>query len=130
LEEVTKAGARVVVVSFGSPQGAACWLNETGCKLEMFLDQERSLYRAFGLARSLSKVWSMPMIHVYAEKIVGGEIFPESKEENDDPLQMGGDFTLSRSGHLLLSHRSSNPYDRPSLRQILDAAAVQRTRQI
>ena len=30
-------------------------------------------------------------------KIVGGEIFPESKEENDDPLQMGGDFTLSRS---------------------------------
>ena len=73
LGEVTKAGARVVVVSFGSPQvcwastcphfkppswdqGAACWLNETGCKLEMFLDQERSLYRAFGLARSLSKV--------------------------------------------------------------------------
>jgi len=130
LEEVTKAGARVVVVSFGSPQGAACWLNETQCKLEMFLDQERSLYQAFGLTRSLSKVWSMPMIHIYAEKIVGGEIFPESKDEDDDPLQMGGDFTLSRSGHLLLSHRSSNPYDRPSLRQILDAAAVQRTRQI
>jgi len=127
LEEVTKAGARVVVVSFGSPQGAACWLNETGCKLEMFLDQERSLYRAFGLARSLSKVWSMPMIHVYAEKIVGGEIFPESKEENDDPLQMGGDFTLSRSGQILLSHKSSNPYDRPSLHQILDAAAVKKT---
>jgi len=127
LGEVTKAGARVVVVSFGSPQGAACWLNETGCKLKMFLDQERSLYRAFGLARSLSKVWSMPMIHVYVEKIVGGEIFPESKEENDDPLQMGGDFTLSRSGHILLSHKSSNPYDRPSLHQILDAAAVKRT---
>ena len=29
-------------------------------------------------------------------KIVGGEIFPESKQEDDDPLQMGGDFTLSR----------------------------------
>jgi len=127
LGEVTKAGARVVVVSFGSPQGAACWLNETGCKLEMLLDQERSLYQAFGLARSLSKVWSMPMIQVYAEKIVGGEIFPESKEENDDPLQMGGDFTLSRSGHILLSHKSSNPYDRPSLLQILDAAAVKKT---
>jgi len=123
LEEVTKAGAKVVVVSFGSDQGAACWLNETNCKLEMFLDQERRLYQAFGLTRSLSKVWSMQMIHVYAEKIVGGEIFPESKQEDDDPLQMGGDFTLSSSGRILLSHKSSNPYDRPSLHQILDAAA-------
>ena len=33
-------------------------------------------------------------------KVVGGEIFPESKEEDDDPLQMGGDFTLSRSGSI------------------------------
>ena len=28
-----------------------------------------------------------------------------------------------RSGQIVLSHKSSNPYDRPSLRQILDAAA-------
>ena len=38
--------------------------------------------------------------HVMMFKIVGGEIFPESKEEDDDPLQMGGDFTLSRSGSI------------------------------
>ena len=31
-------------------------------------------------------------------KIVGGEIFPESKDDDDDPLQMGGDFTITRSG--------------------------------
>ena len=35
-------------------------------------------------------------------KIVGGEIFPESKDEDDDPLQMGGDFTLSRSKCIFL----------------------------
>lgn len=63
------------------------------------------------------------MIHIYAEKIVGGEIFPESKDDDDDPLQMGGDFIITRSGQIVLSHKSSNPYDRPSLRQILDAAA-------
>ena len=40
-------------------QGASCWLNETNCKLEMFLDQERRLYQAFGLTRSLSKVESI-----------------------------------------------------------------------
>jgi len=123
LEKVVEAGARVVVVSFGSPQGAAHWLKETDCKLDMFLDQERSLYQAFGLRRSLSKVWNMQMIHTYAEKIVGGEIFPESKQDDDDPLQMGGDFTLNRSGRIILSHKSSNPYDRPTIQQILDAAA-------
>ena len=31
-------------------------------------------------------------------KIVGGEIFPESKDDDDDPLQMGGDFTITRLG--------------------------------
>jgi len=123
LEKVVEAGARAVVISFGSPQGAAHWLKETDCKLDMFLDQERSLYQAFGLRRSLSKVWNMQMIHTYAEKIVGGEIFPESKQDDDDPLQMGGDFTLNRSGRIILSHKSSNPYDRPTIQQILDAAA-------
>ena len=34
-------------------------------------------------------------------QIVGGEIFPESKQEDDDPLQMGGDFTLNRLPGLL-----------------------------
>ena len=70
------------------------------------------------------KVWNMQMIHTYAEKvwmledinfdtiffislnllffqIVGGEIFPESKQDDDDPLQMGGDFTLNRLPGLL-----------------------------
>ena len=34
-------------------------------------------------------------------QIVGGEIFPESKQDDDDPLQMGGDFTLNRLPDLL-----------------------------
>ena len=54
-------------------------------------------------------------------KIVGGEIFPESKQEDDDPLQMGGDFTLSRlmsvyqflapqsGAHTIAPHRDPNP---------------------
>ena len=34
-------------------------------------------------------------------QIIGGEIFPESKQDDDDPLQMGGDFTLNRLPDLL-----------------------------
>ena len=37
-------------------KGAAGWLKDTGCNLKMFLDPDRSLYRALGLPRSVSKV--------------------------------------------------------------------------
>ena len=70
--QVTNAGATVAVVSFGSLQvisflakakkyiqGAQGWLKDTNCNLEMFLDQDRSLYRALGLPRSVSKVWKV-----------------------------------------------------------------------
>jgi len=119
LQEVANAGARVVVVSFGSLQGAAGWLKDTGCKLEMFLDPDRSLYRALGLPRSVSKVWGISTIHFYAGEVASGRTLPKSQQEEDDPLQMGGDFTLNRTGHLILCHPSSNPRDRPSLEKIL-----------
>jgi len=111
----------VVVVSFGSLQGAAGWLKDTGCKLEMFLDPDRSLYRALGLPRSVSKVWGISTIHFYAGELASGRSLPKSQQEEDDPLQMGGDFTLSRTGRLLLCHPSTNPRDRPSLEQIVAA---------
>jgi len=119
LQEVANAGARVVVVSFGSLQGAAGWLKDTGCKLEMFLDPNRSLYRALGLPRSVSKVWGISTIHFYAGEVASGRTLPKSQQEEDDPLQMGGDFTLNRTGQLVLCHPSSNPRDRPSLEKIL-----------
>ena len=111
-------------------QGAEGWLKDTKCNLEMFLDQDRSLYRTFGLPRSVSKVWKvkvmtfpskkfswpkrqpivnpiqskrrpskvwgMSTIHFYAGEVASGRSLPKSQEEEDDPLQMGGDFTLNR----------------------------------
>ena len=46
----------VVVVSFGVEAGAVNWLKQTGCKLDLYLDPDRKLYRALGLHRSLKKV--------------------------------------------------------------------------
>ena len=43
-------------------QGAEGWLKDTNCNLEMFLDQDRSLYRALGLPRSVSKVWKVKVM--------------------------------------------------------------------
>ena len=45
----------MVVVSFGVQEGAEKWLEETGCQLPLYLDEDRNLYRKFGLHRSLAK---------------------------------------------------------------------------
>ena len=38
----------------------------------------------------------MTTIHFYAGEVASGRSLPKSQEEEDDPLQMGGDFTLNR----------------------------------
>lgn len=109
------------MLAFGSLQGAEAWLEDTGCGLEMFLDPDRRLYRTLGLHRSLAKVWSSPTIHYYAGQAAAGRQLPAAVAGGeDDPLQMGGDFTLvARSGRLVLCHPSSHPRDRPSLASLL-----------
>jgi len=121
LDRVTQAGIRVVVVSFGNMQGARDWLATTGCSLSMYLDTDRKLYRDLGLHRSIAKVWNMSTVHYYASELSSGRKLPQVVGgEEDDPLQMGGDFTvLCRDGSLVMCHPSSHPMDRPDLTHIL-----------
>ena len=50
----------MVIVSFGVPEGARRWLEDTKSPFPFWLDQGRTLYRACGLHRSLKKVWPLP----------------------------------------------------------------------
>ena len=43
-----------------------------------------------------SQVWGISTIHFYAGEVASGRTLPKSQQEEDDPLQMGGDFTLNR----------------------------------
>ena len=100
-------------------QGAETWLKETSCELEMYLDPKRVVYNHLGLSRyvkkmhvknrkneitftrilnilfyrSLSKVWNIGSVRYYAGKKAQGKPLPSIHKE-DDPLQMGGDFTF------------------------------------
>lgn len=116
------SGCRVVVISFGSETGAHQWLKDTGCKLPLYLDQERVLYRKVGLSRSVGKVWSMSTINYYAEQLAQDRRLPSAVQGlEDDPLQMGGDFTFRTDDKsLVMKHCSKTPKDRPSLPQIVE----------
>ncbi len=121
LELFTAACTKVVVVSFGNIKKAAEWLKDTGCNLEMFLDSDRELYIAMGLHRSVAKVWNMATVNYYAgEKARGRQVVAAIEGVEDDPLQMGGDFTVRSDGKVMLSHPSKNPKDRPSVSSILE----------
>ena len=103
------------------PQGAGGWLNATGCNLDMYLDSERHLYNTVGLHRSVSKVWNMVTMHYYASMVAQGRKLPAAIQGvEDDPLQMGGDFTFRCADHILvMTHPSKNPKDRPDINKIL-----------
>ena len=44
-------GAVSVAVGFGDPEGAAHWLQSTGCPLPYYRSPDRAIYRALGLRR-------------------------------------------------------------------------------
>lgn len=119
LHKFSNVGCRVVIISFGQEEGAKDWLLQTKTKLHLYLDSDRTLYSKFGLARSVVKVWSMKTIHYYAAQKAQGRNLPSALVGvEDDPLQMGGDFTLDSERKLVMSYPCKNPSDRPSIQHI------------
>jgi len=114
------------MVSFGERAGALRWMEETQCPFGMVLDGDRRLYHAFGLHRSVFKVWSVSCLVYYAEQMAAGRELPKPFENvHDDPQQMGGDFLLDQQGIVRLSYCSKASNDRPSVDQLLAAMATQ-----
>uniref|UniRef100_A0A1A8M3X6 Selenoprotein L n=1 Tax=Nothobranchius pienaari TaxID=704102 RepID=A0A1A8M3X6_9TELE len=118
---------QVLVVSFGSVEGAQLWLQQTGCTFQMLLDPQRKIYRSFGLGSSYLKVMKFGCLLQYSEFRLADRDFPDFPSRLlEDLYQLGGDFLLDDTGKVLLSHPSKNPLDRPSLMDVLQAAADER----
>lgn len=88
----------------------------------MLLDTERNIYSAFGLNRSVYKVWSVSAMLFYAEKMAQGVPLPKPYENvHDDTQQMGGDFILGKEGKVEFVYCSQQSWDRPSIDLLLQA---------
>ncbi|XP_028997328.1 selenoprotein L isoform X1 [Betta splendens] len=113
---------RVLVVSFGSREGAQMWLEQTGCSFEMVLDPQRQIYRTLGLSSSFTKVMKFSCLLQYSEYGAVDRDFPDVPSRLlEDIYQLGGDFLLDDTGKVLLSHASDHPLDRPTVAHILEA---------
>ncbi|XP_067337428.1 selenoprotein L isoform X2 [Channa argus] len=113
---------QVLVVSFGSLEGAQLWLEQTGCSFEMLLDPQRKIYKSFGLGSSYAKVMKFVCLLQYSEYGAVDRDFPDIPFRLlEDIYQMGGDFLLDEAGKVVFSHPSKTPLDSPTVTGILQA---------
>lgn len=114
---------RVLVVSFGNLEGSRLWLEVTGCIFSIVLDQQRTIYKNFGLGSSYSSVMKFDCLLTYSEYGAADRDLPDiSAHLEEDIFQMGGDFMLDERGKVIFRHPCKNPLDRPSVERILQAA--------
>lgn len=114
---------RVLIISFTVLEGAQIWLEQTGCKFPMLLDQQRKIYRSFGLGSSYTKVMRFGCLLTYSEFGAVDRDLPDVPPRLlEDLYQMGGDFLIDETGKVILCHPCSTPLDRPSVEDILKAA--------
>lgn len=111
--------AEVVVICFSAPDYVAAYQREQLDPMTVLVDEERSSYRAYGFGRgSVRKVWGLRTWRAYARLLRAGRRFQRPME---DTLQLGGDLVVDRAGHISYVFRSSDPDDRPSVDELLDA---------
>ncbi|OGL18404.1 MAG: hypothetical protein A3G97_05925 [Candidatus Rokubacteria bacterium RIFCSPLOWO2_12_FULL_69_21] len=110
--------AQILVISFGTDSWARAWLQETGAPFPLLLDPERRVYRAYGLGRSVLRVWSPKVVWHYLRLVLAGR---RLKPIQGDPHQLGGDFIVDPEGTVRLVHPSRDPTDRPSVEALLKA---------
>lgn len=111
-DEFKRLNTEVVVISFGTPTLARTWLEETCAPFTMLLDQERAVYRAYGLRRS----WNVKTAWAYGWLLLRGRKLGDIQE---DPNQLGGDFIVDAKGIVRLTYPSRDAADRPSVSDLL-----------
>jgi hypothetical protein len=116
IERIHSLDTQVVAISFGSPQLARAWVEETGAPFPLLLDPNRTAYRAYGLEHSLIRSWGPKTFLTYARLMLSGRRW---RGIQGDSGQLGGDFIVDRQGLVRLAYRSHDPSDRPTIGQIL-----------
>lgn len=102
-QELEERGCKVVMVGFG-PNGKE-WMeaNKVDFPFPLFLDPETKLYRDLGLKRSVAKVWTLPILVDFAERIIAGTLNVHHPD-GDDVHMLGGDYITDSSGNLVLAY--------------------------
>src|SRR5215207_2608306 len=125
--EIASLGARVIAISFESPERAALFASWEHMSFQLLLDPSRRAYAAFGLQEGAgSQLWTWNSLTAYVRGMIHGR---DLRLPRADITQLGGDFVLDGSNRIRFAHRSAEPADRPSVSDILVAIRAAATDQ-
>jgi len=116
-DELSRLNTQVLVISFGADYWARAWREETQSPFPLLLDPQRSIYRAYGLERSLLRSWNLRTMWLYVRLLLAGRKW---RGIQDDSAQLGGDFIVDADGIVRLAYRSHDPTDRPAVEALLE----------
>lgn len=122
LEIFKKHNTEIVAVSFTGGHLADVWVEQTSVPFTLIIDEERKLYRAFGLEESFWGSFGLKSTWYYIKNLKIPKIW-------GNPTQLGGDFLLDEQGILRWSYRSQDNTDRPTVGDILSAVQGLKTLQ-
>jgi alkyl hydroperoxide reductase subunit AhpC len=113
------AGGEVLAICFDAPERAARYAREQALPFPLLVDEERRVYRAYGLEQGALWRMLMPRVVVGALRLM--ESGRQLQRPHEDPLQLGGDFVVDPAGLLAVAHPCKDPTDRPIAAELLNA---------
>ncbi len=117
--EIDALGIRVAVVTFQAGVLDRAYVEETGLRWPLLVDESRELYKAYGMEHG--RWWDLvgpATIGVYVKLMLRGRRLHRA---TGDVKQLGGDVLIDPEGIVRLHHVGSGPADRPSVESLLDA---------
>ena len=111
-----------MVVSFEDGPMARLYAQETKLDWPLLVDEDRSLYEAYGMGNgSRWDVWGPSTWWAYLKEALRGR--RPAPSTGGDPNQLGGNVLLDPEGLVRLHHVGRGPADRPSVVDPLCALA-------
>lgn len=114
VDSIRQLGGDVLAISFAPAAFLSNFEKKQGLSFPIYSDAPRAAYNAFQLDRAKWSDFLRPLvIGKYLAHMSRGWM-PGKPLQNDDLLQLGGDFIVLPDGSVPYSYRSVDPTDRPS----------------
>lgn len=120
-DELDGLNTKVLVIGFGAVSSARAWLEQTCDVFPLLLDQQREVYRIYGLKESWLRSWNLRTIWLYVRLMLKGRKWRGIQGKS---TQLGGDFIVDADGIIQLAYRSREAADRPAVDELLALLAT------
>ncbi len=116
-DEIEALAIQVAVVTFEAGPLALAYVRQVQLNWPLLVDESRSLYTAYGMARGRwQDILGPASWWIYTKLLLRGR---RLRSASGDVKQLGGDVLIDPSGIVRLHHVGSGPADRPSVDSLL-----------